>query len=59
MKTLIKILISIKFKEVLDKNKDNKISWTEIKNASFDDWMTIAFEIIGRVEIVNLVRHAI
>lgn len=55
MKKLLKVILSIKFVEVLDKNKNGRIEWSEIKNATFDDWMTIVLEIVGRVEIINLI----
>lgn len=58
MKQIIKILLSIRLKEVLDKNKDGVISWKEIKSASLDDWATILFEIIGRADLVYLAYHS-
>ncbi len=54
MKQILKVILSIKFVEILDKNKNGRVEWKEIKGATFDDWANIVMEIVGRAEVINL-----
>lgn len=60
MKKLIKVLLSLQLADILDKNKDGRISLSEIKSATLNDWFLICQEIVFKAmavfEITKLIK---
>jgi hypothetical protein len=43
-KLILKMLTSGEFIELLDKNKDGRVDWSEIKSAKYDVWIELGLK---------------
>lgn len=45
VRSLLKIVLSARLIEILDKDKNGKVTWKELKSATYNDWLEISFEL--------------